>query len=101
MENNQINSSGSCRKYYKCILTTVAIMTLAASTTYLLFQNNRQKEIIQDHARAINELQSVINNNRLTVSLNDYLNSVFNDRWFSFRKFFSISFVQFPFLSYS
>ena len=89
MENNQINSSGSCRKYYKCILTTVAIMTLAASTTYLLFQNNRQKEIIQDHARAINELQSVINNNRLTVSLNDYLNSVFNDRWFSFRKFFS------------
>lgn len=89
MENNQINSSGSCRKYYKCILTTVAIMTLAASTTYLLFQNNRQKEIIQDHARAINELQSVINNNRLTVNLNDYLNSVFNDRWFSFRKFFS------------
>ena len=89
MENNQINSLASCRKYYKCILTTIAITTLAASTTYLLFQNKRQKEIVQDHARAINELQAVMNNNRLTVNLNDYLNSVFNDRKFAFNKFFT------------
>lgn len=89
MENNQINSSGSCRKYYKCSLTTVAIIALAASTTYLLFQNNGQKEIIRNHAREINELKSAINNNHLMVNFNDYLNSVSNDHWFSFRKFFS------------
>jgi HSP20 family protein len=89
MENIQLNGSGGCRKYYKCILTTAVLVALAASTAYLLFQNKRQKEIVQDHVRAINELQSVINNKHLMINFNDYMNSVFNDRWFSFRKFFS------------
>ena len=76
MENNQITISGTYRKYYKCILTTLAITTLAASTAYLLFQNKRQKEIVLDHARQIKELQSIINSNHLMINFNDYLNSV-------------------------
>ena len=89
MENIQLNGSGGCRKYYKCILTTAVLVALAASTAYLLFQNNKQKEFIKAHTRQINELQSVINSNHLMINFNDYLNSVFNDRKFAFNKFFT------------
>ena len=89
MENIQLNGSGGCRKYYKCILTTAVLVALAASTAYLLFQNNKQKEFIKAHTRQINELQSVINSNHLMINFNDYLNSVFNDRKFGFNKFFT------------
>lgn len=89
MENIQLNGSGGYRKYYKCILTTAVLVALAVSTAYLLFQNNKQKEIIKDHTRQINELQSVINSNHLMINFNDYLSSVFNDRKFVFNKFFT------------
>ena len=89
MENNQINNSRVCSKYYKCIAITVAMIALAGSTTYLLLQNNKQKDIIQDHARQINEIQSAINNNREMINCNDNLNSILNDSWLSFNKTFS------------
>ncbi len=89
MENNQINNLSGCSKYYKCLATTLAIIALAGSTTYLLLQNNKQKEVMQDHARQINEIHSVINNNRQMINYNDDMNSLFNDRLFSFSKSFS------------
>jgi HSP20 family protein len=75
----------NCKKGYKCILTTAAIMLLGASTAYFFIKNNEQAQIIERQVHCIDELKATINQSNGDHNNVSYSDKLFDHNWFSFK----------------
>jgi HSP20 family molecular chaperone IbpA len=70
---------------YKCIMTTLLIIVLAISTSYLFIQYDKQNEMINNQMRYIEDLKSNITECNTSSSSRGILDSFFENNIFSFK----------------
>ena len=83
MNADKITQSNGCKSKYRCILTTVVITLLAASSAYLFTKYKNQSEVIHAQTNYINRLKLYLTQNHPGDNIDSWFNKLFSNTWLS------------------